>query len=186
MEVCKAEMWGNVELAHHGGVGYECALTWRKVILPPYCCGGNISFVMANEHSSVLMNFYRDLSRSFHNLFVQRDSKRIILTVIERLETGRSILSVTEGADGSFSTIFLPFHDGNLFPHNFRVISQSFQLHPKLVKFCQLAGQLERLTGRHALYQHEPNSDEKSEILELLKAFVTVFPSYNEFCSWLK
>lgn len=141
---------------------------------------------MADQQTRALRSFYRDLSLSWHRLFVRHDNKLVILSVIELLETGRPILNVTESIKGSFSTIFLPFHDGSLFPHNFKALSDQFPLHPKLVKFCRLAGEIERLTGKHAIYPCEPKNSEREKLLEVLKEFAAIFPSYDEFCSWLR
>ncbi len=84
---------------------------------------------------------------------------------------------------GSFSTIFLPFHAGD---PRFRAITKSCPLHPKLLEFCALAGKIENLSDTMGITGEEPSEANKEKLLPLLREFLRIFPSSEEFELWLK
>ncbi|MFH1444651.1 MAG: hypothetical protein ABIG34_04690 [Candidatus Peregrinibacteria bacterium] len=127
--------------------------------------------------------FYTELLTSFTNLFVQQHCQRDIAEVAEALEQKKPIADLMQSPRGSFSTIFVPFHSGGT---RFQVIAKKHTLHPKFMEFCTLAGKIESITDTMGIAGNEPSRADKTKLLPLLKKFLAVLPSPEEFQSWLK
>ena len=130
--------------------------------------------------------FYTTTINSFKHIFVEQNSKNDILNVIEAIENEIPILDLMETESGSFSTIFLPFHGGEIYPHYFKKMYQKYDFDKKLIEFYKLAGEIESLTNDYAIYEKEPSKKDKSALLVKLKEFLKILPSYEEFQNWLR
>lgn len=140
---------------------------------------------MKNGSPSALeiQEFYTELHKSFTNLFTHQHCEQNIAEVMKALEQKQPIADLLESPGGSFSTIFVPFHSGDT---RFQAIAKSFPFHPKLLEFCALAGKIESLTDTMGITGEEPSEADKEKLLPLLKEFLAILPSSEEFASWLK
>jgi hypothetical protein len=136
--------------------------------------------------TSLLDFYYQRLLDSFENLFIGLDSKQEILKVISAIQNQEPILPIAEGDNGSFSTIFLPFHAGLIQPFNVKELKANNNLHPKLIRFCELCAEIEGLTDLYSTYENEPTELEKLKLLPKLQEFISILPTYDEFKKWLR
>ena len=127
--------------------------------------------------------FKQGLLEAFEQLFVQTQCQRDIAKVMKTLEQKQPIADLLESYGGSFSTIFVPFHSGEI---RFQTIAKNHSLHPKLLEFCTLAGTIESLTDTMSITGEEPSEKDKAKLLPLLKTFLAILPSSEAFESWLK
>ena len=136
------------------------------------------------------VKFYQALTHSFENIFEKQTGRQDITDLIDGLEKGQPLLSLLENENGSLSTLFSPFHSGTLFPYNFSEFKAQKNLDPRLIEFCDCASSLEGLLVDYELYESEgkdePSEKERNHLLNLLRQFNTLLPSYEIFKSWLK
>ncbi|MFA5273344.1 MAG: hypothetical protein WC353_04235 [Candidatus Peribacter sp.] len=130
-----------------------------------------------------IQKFYAELQKSFANIFARQRCRQDIAEVIETLEQKRPIADLLESHRGSFSTIFVPFHSGDV---RFQTIAKNYSFHSKLLEFCTLAGTIESLTDTMSITGEEPSEKDKAKLLPLLKTFLAILPSSEAFESWLK
>lgn len=135
---------------------------------------------------SIINEFYQALTNSFENIFIEQNSRQDILKIIRAIENDKPILDLMENKAGSFSTIFLPFHEGNIYPYHFENICQKYNIDKKLIEFCKLAGEIESITADYAIYEKEPSKKKKLVLLGKLKEFLKILPSYEKFQRWLR
>jgi hypothetical protein len=133
----------------------------------------------------MINEFYQTLENSFRNIFVEQNSRQDIIKITKTIESKKPILNLMESEAGSFSTLFLPFHGGCIYPYNFKKICQKYNVNKNLIRFCKLAGEIESLTVDYAIYEKEPSSKEKLILLSKLKEFLKILPNYEEFKRWL-
>lgn len=133
-----------------------------------------------------LSEFYQAILHSFENLFEKQDGRQDIIMLINGLENKQPLLPLLEHEKGSLSTLFVPFHSGTNFPYNFPELRAQNLLDPRLIEFCDYAAILEGPLSDYELYDHEPSAEEKEALLENLKHFNSLLPSYEVFKSWLK
>ncbi|MDD5041018.1 MAG: hypothetical protein PHX87_01015 [Candidatus Peribacteraceae bacterium] len=125
----------------------------------------------------------QSLLKAFEHLFVRTQCQRDIAEMMKALEQRRPIADLMQTHEGSFSTIFLPFHAGDT---RFCAIAKTGTLDPKLLRFCELAAQIENMTDVMGIAGKEPSEDEKTKLLPLLRGFLTMLPTPEEFKSWLQ
>lgn len=130
-----------------------------------------------------IQTFYAKLQKSFIHLFMGQQCQRDIVAVVEALEKEKPIAGLMQSPRGSFSTIFLPFHAEDTL---FQTIAKKYTLHPKFLHFCALAGEIEAITDTMGIAAEEPSVENKAKLLPLLREFLAIFPSAEEFESWLK
>jgi len=131
--------------------------------------------------STDIRSFYAELYQAFENLFGQQHCKDDIAEIIEALENTRPIADLIQSPNGSFSTIFLPFHSG---AEKIRNAIKIGKIHPKLTQFCFLCGKIEGLTDTMGISGEEPSTEDKEKLLPLLREFLSVLPSVREFKTW--
>jgi hypothetical protein len=131
-----------------------------------------------------LSAFKTDQISSFENLFVGQRCDKDIEEVTRAIEEGRPILGFCEGGKRSFSTIFLPFHANRMHPFNFRELMRRHRFPQEFIEFCELAGTIESKTDTYATYEQEPTDKEKKTLLPLLRRFLNILPSSEQFHSW--
>lgn len=117
------------------------------------------------------------------HLFTHQHCEQDIAEVIKALEQRRPIVNLMQPVKGSFSTIFVPFHSGDV---RFQAIAKNHSFHPKLLEFCTLAGKIESLSDTMGITGEEPTEQDKAMLLPLLKTFLAILPSSEAFESWLK
>lgn len=136
-----------------------------------------------------LSEFYQALHHSFENIFEKQTGRQDINGLIDGLEKGQPLLPLLNNEKASLSTVFSPFHSGTVFPHNFHKFRAQNILNPRLIEFCDCAANLEGLLMDYELYESEnkgePSEKEKEHLLNLLRQFNALLPSYEEFKSWL-
>lgn len=132
-----------------------------------------------------LSDYYQRLLDNFETIFICLDSKEEILEVISAIQNQKPLLPIAEGNNGSFSTIFLPFHAGLIEPFNFRELKANNNLHPKLIRFCELCAEIEGMTDLYSTYENEPTEMEKIKLLPKLQEFIRILPTFDEFKKWL-
>lgn len=137
--------------------------------------------------SDELIEFRKKIVTSFENIFVRQNCKQDIVDVVYALEHAQPILLVIEEQNASFSTIFSPFHAGQIIPFNFMRLASKYHFSEKLVYFFELAGEIEDMTDEYAIYgdEEEPSKEEKEKLLYKLKEFLSMLPNVVEFESWL-
>lgn len=154
--------------------------------LPPGTISDTVPIMEDPPPSTDLRSFYAELLGSFENLFVHRHCKDDIVEICKALEQARPIANLVQSKNGSFSTIFLPFHSKQTYPFDFGAIASAHSLHPKFLQFCALAGKIEGLTGTMGVTKEEPSANDKNKLLPLLKEFLAILPSAKEFKTWLQ
>lgn len=130
-----------------------------------------------------IQEFYTQLQKSFANLFRHKHCEQDIAEMIKALEQKQPIANLLESHGGSFSTIFVPFHSGDT---RFQAIAKNYSFLPELLEFCTLAGKIESLSDTMGITGEEPTELDKAMLLPLLKEFLAILPSSEEFESWLK
>ena len=60
------------------------------------------------------------------------------------------------------------------------------KMHPKLLQFCISAGKIEGLTDTMGVTGAEPSMEDKKKLQPLLKEFLMILPSAEEFKTWLQ
>lgn len=125
----------------------------------------------------------QSLREAFERMFVQTQCQRDIAEMVKAIEQRQPIAGLMQAHEGSFSTIFLPFHAGEI---RFKTIADHHILHPKLLRFCTLAARIEGLTDTMGITGKEPVEEDTTKLLPLLKEFLAILPSHEEFESWLK
>ena len=69
---------------------------------------------------------------------------------------------------------------------NFRHIAAKYKLPQSLIDFCELAAAIESKTDTYPTYTQEPTDEEKKILLPLLKQFLQILPTPQQFRSWFE